>query len=101
MLHVGSCVDNSRILTILTQVATEGGLGEDISDIPACGHLPRSTCPRRPSAIGTYCAASGIYVLFGVHNPVAGSPEVIELIDRGLGEEGGWLASSWSRIWTA
>ncbi len=33
VLHMGSCVDNSRILTVLAQVVEEGGLGEDISQI--------------------------------------------------------------------
>ena len=37
---MGSCVDNSRILTVLTQMATEGGLGDDISDMPAVGMAP-------------------------------------------------------------
>ncbi len=41
VLHLGSCVDNSRILTVLTQVATEGGLGEDIDDLPGGRPLPR------------------------------------------------------------
>jgi len=82
VLHVGSCVDNSRILTILTQCATEGGLGEDISDLPAVGVCPEYMSEKAIS-IGTYCVASGAYVLFGVHNPVAGSPEVVELISKG------------------
>jgi carbon-monoxide dehydrogenase catalytic subunit len=34
VLHLGSCVDNSRILTVLTQCVLEGGLGDDISDLP-------------------------------------------------------------------
>ena len=73
VVHVGSCVDNSRILTILTQCATEGGLGEDISDLPAVGICPEYMSEKAVS-IGTYCAASGAHVLFGVHNPVAGQP---------------------------
>jgi carbon-monoxide dehydrogenase catalytic subunit len=88
VLHVGSCVDNSRILTILTQVATEGGLGEDISDLPAVGICPEYMS-EKALAIGTYCAASGAYVLFGVHNPVAGSPEVTRLIHQGWLEKVG------------
>ncbi|MBC7234397.1 MAG: anaerobic carbon-monoxide dehydrogenase catalytic subunit [Chloroflexi bacterium] len=82
VLHVGSCVDNSRILTILTQCATEGGLGDDISDLPAVGICPEYMSEKAVS-IGTYVAASGIYVLFGVHNPVGGSPEVVDLISNG------------------
>jgi anaerobic carbon-monoxide dehydrogenase catalytic subunit len=82
VLHVGSCVDNSRILTILTQCATEGGLGQDISDIPGVGICPEYMS-EKAVAIGTYCAASGIYVLFGMHSPVAGSEEVTEIMTKG------------------
>lgn len=82
VLHVGSCVDNSRILTILTECATEGGLGEDISDLPVVGVCPEYMSEKAIS-IGTYCAASGITVYFGVHNPVAGSEEVTQLMSTG------------------
>ncbi|MCD6519574.1 MAG: anaerobic carbon-monoxide dehydrogenase catalytic subunit [Anaerolineae bacterium] len=82
VLHVGSCVDNSRILTILTQCATEGGLGEDIADLPAVGICPEYMSEKALS-IGTYCAASGVYVLFGVRNPVAGSEEVVRIMTEG------------------
>ncbi len=82
VLHLGSCVDNSRILTVLTQVATEGGLGEDIDDIPAVGICPEYMC-EKAIAIGTYCVASGAYVLFGVHSPVQASEEVTRLISEG------------------
>ena len=40
VLHMGSCVDNSRILTVLTQMAETGGLGDDIDQIPAVGLAP-------------------------------------------------------------
>ena len=88
VLHVGSCVDNSRILTVLTQCATEGGLGEDVSDLPAVGICPEYMSEKAVS-IGTYFVASGLFVLFGVHNPVEGSEEVVELIDRGWEEKVG------------
>lgn len=75
VLHLGSCVDNSRILTVLTQMATEGGLGEDIPDLPAVGICPEWMC-EKALAIGTYFVASGAYVLFGVNSPVGASAEV-------------------------
>jgi carbon-monoxide dehydrogenase catalytic subunit len=75
VLHMGSCVDNSRILTVLTQMASEGGLGDDISDIPGVGLAPEWMSEKALS-IGTYCAASGAYVLFGVTSPVEAAPEV-------------------------
>jgi carbon-monoxide dehydrogenase catalytic subunit len=82
VVHVGSCVDNSRILTILTECATEGGLGEDIPDIPAVGICPEYMSEKALS-IGSYFAASGAYTLFGLPNPVANSPEVVDIILNG------------------
>ena len=35
VLHLGSCVDNSRILLALTEMVKAGGLGNDIMDLPA------------------------------------------------------------------
>ena len=40
VLHMGSCVDNSRILEAATEVVKEGGLGDDLSMIPAVGVAP-------------------------------------------------------------
>jgi carbon-monoxide dehydrogenase catalytic subunit len=82
VLHLGSCVDNSRILTVLTQVATEGGLGEDIDDLPAVGLCPEWMC-EKAIAIGTYFAASGAHVIFGVSSPVKASTEATRLMTEG------------------
>jgi carbon-monoxide dehydrogenase catalytic subunit len=40
VLHLGSCVDNSRILIAASGVLEEGGLGERLSDLPAAGSAP-------------------------------------------------------------
>jgi carbon-monoxide dehydrogenase catalytic subunit len=85
VLHLGSCVDNSRILTVLTQVATEGGLGEDIDDLPAVGLCPEWMC-EKAIAIGTYFAASGAHVIFGVSSPVEASSEATRLMTTGWEE---------------
>jgi len=66
VLHLGSCVDNSRILTVLIEMVEEGGLGEDISDLPAAGIAPE-WMSEKALAIGTYFAASGVYTILGVH----------------------------------
>jgi carbon-monoxide dehydrogenase catalytic subunit len=76
---MGSCVDNSRILTVLSQMATEGGLGEDISDIPAVGMAPE-WMSEKALAIATYCVASGAYVIMGIHNPIGGSEFVSDYV---------------------
>jgi carbon-monoxide dehydrogenase catalytic subunit len=76
VLHMGSCVDNTRILTVLTQMVEEGGLGDDISDIPAVGIAPE-WMSEKALAIGTYCVASGAYVIFGGTSPVRGMPDKV------------------------
>ncbi len=74
VLHMGSCVDNTRILTVLTQMVEDGGLGDDIDQIPAVGLAPEWMSEKALS-IGTYCVASGAYVIFGGSSPVSGMPD--------------------------
>ncbi|MBN1955599.1 MAG: anaerobic carbon-monoxide dehydrogenase catalytic subunit [Anaerolineae bacterium] len=82
VLHLGSCVDNSRILTVLAQMATEGGLGQDIADIPAVGMAPEWMSEKAIS-IATYCVASGAYVIMGGSTgPVSGSEEVLHILSE-------------------
>jgi anaerobic carbon-monoxide dehydrogenase catalytic subunit len=73
VLHMGSCVDNSRILMAATEVVKAGGLGNDISDLPAAGSAPEWMSEKAIS-IGHYFVASGVYTLFGVNLPVTGAP---------------------------
>ncbi|MCF8042300.1 MAG: anaerobic carbon-monoxide dehydrogenase catalytic subunit [Desulfarculaceae bacterium] len=73
VLHMGSCVDNSRILMAATQVVKAGGLGKDISDLPAAGSAPEWMSEKAIS-IGHYFVASGVYTIFGVGLPVTGAP---------------------------
>ena len=74
VLHMGSCVDNTRILTVLTQMVETGGLGDDIDQIPAVGLAPEWMSEKALS-IATYCVASGAYVIFGGSSPVSGMPD--------------------------
>ncbi len=73
VLHLGSCVDNSRILLAATEVVKAGGLGKDISDLPAAGSAPEWMSEKAIS-IGQYFVASGVYTVFGVNLPVTGAP---------------------------
>jgi len=73
VLHLGSCVDNSRILLAATEVVKAGGLGKDISDLPAAGSAPEWMSEKAIS-IGHYFVASGVYTVFGVTLPVSGAP---------------------------
>jgi carbon-monoxide dehydrogenase catalytic subunit len=73
VLHMGSCVDNSRILMAATEVVKAGGLGKDISDLPAAGCAPEWMSEKAIS-IGQYFVASGVYTIFGVNLPIEGAP---------------------------
>ena len=73
VLHLGSCVDNSRILLAATEVVKAGGLGKDISDLPAAGSAPEWMSEKAIS-IGHYFVSSGVYTVFGVTLPTSGAP---------------------------
>jgi carbon-monoxide dehydrogenase catalytic subunit len=75
VLHMGSCVDNSRILMAATAMVKDGGLGDDISDLPVAGAAPEWMSEKAIS-IGQYFVASGVYTVFGVTWPTLGSSEV-------------------------
>ncbi|MCJ7727699.1 MAG: anaerobic carbon-monoxide dehydrogenase catalytic subunit, partial [Actinobacteria bacterium] len=89
VLHLGSCVDNSRILTVVSEIVREGGLGEDISDLPIAGIAPEWMSEKALS-IGSYFAASGAYVAFsGEPIPVESSSEVKDIMTKGWQEKYG------------
>jgi len=79
VLHVGSCVDNSRILIALTNVVLEGGLGEDISDLPVAGAAPEWMSEKAVS-IGCYFVASGVFTVLGNPFPILGSKNVTNFL---------------------
>ena len=75
VLHMGACVDNSRILMAATAVVKDGGLGDDISDLPAAG-AALEWMSEKAIAIGHYFVASGVYTIFGTTWPTTGSEVV-------------------------
>ncbi len=79
ILHIGACIDNSRILTIATAMAEEGGLSDEIGGMPAVGIAPE-WMSEKAIAIGCYFAASGVPVIFGGESPVGASKEVIKIM---------------------
>jgi carbon-monoxide dehydrogenase catalytic subunit len=91
VLHMGSCVDNSRILMAATACVKAGGLGSDISDLPAAGAAPEWMSEKAIS-IGQYFVASGVYTMFGVTFPSTGSELLTDYLFKGLEEE---LGGKW------
>lgn len=81
VLHMGSCVDISRILTTLCYAVGEGGLGEDISDLPVAGAAPEWMSEKAVS-IAFYVVASGVYTVLGLPFPVEGGKKLTELLTK-------------------
>ena len=85
VLHLGSCVDISRILVILSNVVAEGGLGESIADLPVAGAAPEWMSEKAVS-IGFYVVASGVLTVLGEPLPVQGAPELTKFLCGGIEE---------------
>lgn len=79
ILHAGACVDNSRILTILSAMAEEGGLSDEIGGMPGVGIAPE-WMSEKAIAIGCYFCASGVPIIFGGESPVGASREVTRIM---------------------
>lgn len=77
VLHMGSCVDISRILQLVGMTANH--LGVDFSDLPVVGVAPE-WMSEKAVAIGTYVVTTGLDVWLGVAPPVTGSPEVVDIL---------------------
>ena len=81
VLHVGSCVDNVRILVLAAALAD--ALGVDISDLPVAGAAPE-WYSEKACSIASYFVASGVTTVLGPMPPVTGSMNVVQLLTRGL-----------------
>ncbi len=81
VLHMGSCVDISRILVLASAIAKS--LGVDISDLPAAGAAPEWMSEKAVS-IGAYVVSSGVFTVLGTVPPVLGSQAVTALLTKGL-----------------
>jgi carbon-monoxide dehydrogenase catalytic subunit len=94
VLHMGSCVDNTRILTVLTQMVEDGGLGDDIDQVPAVGLAPE-WMSEKALAIAAYVVASGGYVIFGGASPVSGMPDRVNDSDEVLH----YISKGWEELY--
>ncbi len=81
VLHMGSCVDNSRILEAAAEIVKEGGLGDDMSQLPAVGVAPE-WMSEKAVAIGTYFVASGVDVVLGQPFAIEGSENVKTFLNK-------------------
>ncbi len=79
VLHMGSCVDNTRILEAATEIVREGGLGDDLAGLPAVGVAPE-WMSEKAIAIGCYFVASGVDVVLGNPFYTSGSQNVTKFL---------------------
>jgi carbon-monoxide dehydrogenase catalytic subunit len=96
VLACGSCVDNSRLLVSCCEIVREGGLGQDLSDLPVVGACLESI-HEKALAIGQYFVASGALVVFAEEMfPVLGSAAVSDYLFHGIEKDlgGKWAVES-------
>ncbi len=77
VLHMGSCVDNSRAADVAVAVANK--LGVDLNMLPVVASAPEPVT-EKAIAIGTWAVAAGLPTHLGVVPPVLGSKVVTEVL---------------------
>lgn len=85
ILHMGSCVDNTRILEAATEIVLEGGLGDDLAGLPAVGVAPE-WMSEKAVGIGCYFVASGVDVILGHPFYISGSENVTNFLNEETNE---------------
>jgi carbon-monoxide dehydrogenase catalytic subunit len=96
VLACGSCVDNTRLLVSCSEIVREGGLGEDLSDLPVAGVCLESVS-EKALAIGQYFVASGVLVVFAEETiSIIGSKNVCDYMFDGIKKDlgGQWILES-------
>ena len=89
VLHMGSCVDNTRAADVAVAVANY--LGVDLDKLPVVATAPEAAMEKAVS-IGTWAVAMGLPTHVGIVPPVLGSPAVAGLLTGGLKDVvGGWF----------
>ncbi len=89
VLHLGSCVDNSRAIAIA--VALANYLGVDTDKLPVVASAAEAVSEKAVS-IGAYAVAAGLPTHVGVMLPVLGSPAVTAILtDKVKGLTGGYF----------
>ncbi|MGL5507718.1 MAG: anaerobic carbon-monoxide dehydrogenase catalytic subunit, partial [Paraclostridium sp.] len=86
VLHMGSCVDISRILEVVAACANH--LDLDMCDLPVAGVAPE-WMSEKAVAIACYVVSSGIDTFLGVMPPVGGSPKMVEKLTNTISEKVG------------
>ena len=87
ILHMGSCVDISRMMILASDIAKDWGV--DIPQVPVVGCAPEYMSEKAVS-IGNYVVATGIETFLGVDPYTKGGSEVVNLLQ---GEVEDWVGA--------
>lgn len=90
VLHMGSCVDISRMLVLAATLAKDSGL--HISQLPVVGCAPEWMSEKAVS-IGNYVIGSGLDTFLGVDPYACGSSEMVEILTNGTRE---WVEAAFT-----
>ena len=89
VLHMGSCVDISRMMVLVANMAKDSGW--DITQLPVVGCAPEWMSEKAVS-IGNYVVATGLDTYLGVHPMVKASSVVDGLLQGGIRE---WVGANY------
>ncbi len=90
VLHMGSCVDISRMMILAAELAKDSGL--NISQLPVVGCAPEWMSEKAVS-IGNYVVATGIDTFLGVDPYVSGSAQIAQLLTEGVRD---WVEAAYT-----
>lgn len=83
VLHMGSCVDISRMMVLASELAKDSGL--NISQLPVVGCAPEWMSEKAVS-IGNYVVGTGLDTFLGIDPYASGSSEMVEMLTGGTRE---------------
>ena len=90
VLHMGSCVDISRMMLLVNEVAKQWGI--DVPQLPVVGCAPEWMSEKAVS-IGNYVVSTGIDTFLGVIPYTEGSDVVTDLLTNGVKD---WVGASFT-----
>ena len=90
VLHMGSCVDISRMMILASELAKCAGT--HVSQLPVVGCAPEWMSEKAVS-IGNYVIGTGIDTFLGVDPYVSGSSEIAEILTTGTRE---WVEAAFT-----
>ena len=89
VLHMGSCVDISRMMLLVTGIAKDWGI--ETTQLPVVGCAPEWMSEKAVS-IANYVVATGIDTYLGIDPLVSGSEQMMDLITNGTTE---WVGAGY------